>query len=165
MNIIFPCYKNWNYFHRSSFHLPLLKHLIIYRFKKNWRTSVLFVGPLVPLFWSSGDVCHLYKHWLDLFFSSDTWLDKILRSNVSWVMVIWGPPVNRQTDMIGNITFPQLHWQAVIKTRKHSSRICTAHLPTMCFGGHQMSVPMGALYSKVQWTSLNRSPVMATRCH
>ena len=26
-------------------------------FKKNWRTSVLFVGSLIPLFWTSGDVC------------------------------------------------------------------------------------------------------------
>ena len=26
-------------------------------FKKNWRTSVLFVGPLIPLLWTSGDIC------------------------------------------------------------------------------------------------------------
>ena len=26
-------------------------------FLKFWRTHVLFVGPLIPLFWTSGDVC------------------------------------------------------------------------------------------------------------
>ena len=26
-------------------------------FKFFWRTHVLFVGPLIPLFWTSGDVC------------------------------------------------------------------------------------------------------------
>ena len=26
-------------------------------FKIFWKTSVLFVGPLIPLFWTSGDVC------------------------------------------------------------------------------------------------------------
>ena len=46
----------------------------------------------------------------------------------------------------------------------------TARLPTVCrcFGGHQMSVLVGGggLYSEVQLTrSLNRTPVMATRCH
>ena len=25
--------------------------------KKIWRTSVIFVGPLIPLFWTSGDIC------------------------------------------------------------------------------------------------------------
>ena len=32
--------------------------LVIHFFKKYfWRTSVLFVRPLIPLFWTSGDVC------------------------------------------------------------------------------------------------------------
>ena len=30
-------------------------------FKKNWRTLVLFVGPLIPLFWTSGDICHGFQ--------------------------------------------------------------------------------------------------------
>ena len=25
--------------------------------KKNWRTQFLSVGPLIPLFWASGDIC------------------------------------------------------------------------------------------------------------
>ena len=33
-----------------------------------------------------------------------------------------------------------------------------------CFSRHQMSVLEGALHSEVQWTSLNRSPMMAGRC-
>ena len=45
----------------------------------------------------------------------------------------------------------------------------TARLPTVCrcFGSHQMSVLVGGgLYSEVQLTtSLNRIPVMTTRCH
>ena len=32
-----------------------------------------------------------------------------------------------------------------------------------CFSGHQMSVPVEG--GVLKWTSLNRSPVMATRCH
>ena len=33
--------------------------LVILNFfkKKFWRTQVLFVGPLIPLFWTSGDIC------------------------------------------------------------------------------------------------------------
>ena len=34
-----------------------------------------------------------------------------------------------------------------------------------CINGHQVSLPIGALYNEVQWTSLGRYPVMATRCH
>ena len=29
--------------------------------KKNWRTSVLFVWPLIPLFWTSDDVCRGFE--------------------------------------------------------------------------------------------------------
>ena len=41
-----------------------------------------------------------------------------VRSNASWVMVTWGLPdllLNRQTDTTASITFPQLHWRAVMK--------------------------------------------------
>ena len=48
--------------------------------------------------------------------------------------------------------------------RKHSSRMNTNSLPThMCFSGHQVSA--GDLHSKIQWTGLNRSSLMATRCN
>ena len=37
-----------------------------------------------------------------------------VRSNASWVMVTWGPTLNRMTETTENITFLQLRWRAVI---------------------------------------------------
>ena len=38
----------------------------------------------------------------------------LMRSNASWVMITWDPlPVDGQTHVGENITFPQLHWQEV----------------------------------------------------
>ena len=35
--------------------ITLLSFFLLF-YKKNWRTKVLFVGPLIPLFWTSDDV-------------------------------------------------------------------------------------------------------------
>ena len=39
------------------------------------------------------------------------------RSDASWVIVTWDPPLwtNRRTDTTENIIFPQLSWRAVVK--------------------------------------------------
>ena len=31
--------------------------LVVFFIKKNWNASVFFVGPLMSLFWTSGDIC------------------------------------------------------------------------------------------------------------
>ena len=41
-----------------------------------------------------------------------------VKSNTSWVMITWGPPVNRQTDTSKNFTFPQLRWLVVMGMSK-----------------------------------------------
>ena len=41
----------------------------------------------------------------------------MMRSNASWVMVTWDPPLDRQTDTTKNITFLQLRWREVIMCR------------------------------------------------
>ena len=39
-----------------------IAHFKVVFFKKFWRTQVLFVGSLIPLFWTSGDVfCRLQR--------------------------------------------------------------------------------------------------------
>ena len=35
-----------------------------------------------------------------------------VRPYASWVMVTWGPPMDRQTQTCENITFPPLRWRA-----------------------------------------------------
>ena len=40
----------------SSFFSDSTGQFVYFFKKKIWRTSVLFVGPLIPLFWTSGDV-------------------------------------------------------------------------------------------------------------
>ena len=48
-------YINWN--ERTSIRLvPGHRSKVLFFLKSFWRTYVLFLGPLVPLFWISGDV-------------------------------------------------------------------------------------------------------------
>ena len=45
-----------------------------------WRTSVLFVGPLIPLFWTSGDICPGFQsqcEWLACFITCIQWISQI----------------------------------------------------------------------------------------
>ena len=37
-------------------------YALTYLVKKFWMTSVLFVGPLIPLFWTSGDICPRFQN-------------------------------------------------------------------------------------------------------
>ena len=42
-------------------HKSLIFETIQTFWKKSWRTSVLFVGPLIPLFWTSSDICPWFQ--------------------------------------------------------------------------------------------------------
>ena len=45
---------------RQLFRRPCRKVFFLFFFL-NWRTRVLFVGPLIPLFWTSGDVSYGFQ--------------------------------------------------------------------------------------------------------
>ena len=73
----------------------------------------------------------------------------------------WGrhPPVNRMTDRCKNITLATTSLWPV--TRKYYCRMHTTCLPIVC-----ASQPLDvSTHVVLKGTSLNRSPVMATRCH
>ena len=49
----------WDTVNERAVHI-LLECILVLKISL-WRTSVLFVGPLIPLFWTSGNVCPGYK--------------------------------------------------------------------------------------------------------
>ena len=45
----------------SNFSWKILK-IVLHFFSNFWRTSVHFLGPLIPLFWTSGDICPRFQN-------------------------------------------------------------------------------------------------------
>ena len=84
------------------------------------------------------------------------------RSAVAMVPVIWQwSPFRKYAKR----TNPSVSTKRVLfRTRKHSNRMRMARLPTVGDSVATWCQYPGALCNEVQW-SLNRSPVIATRCH
>ena len=99
---------------------------------------------------------------------SDVWRSLTVRSNAPWVMVTSGPPSPcEQTNVIENITFPQLRWRSVkisFATPQEKSSLMFGCVGVWCHYFSDLTVGCGAL-SQVQRVLKNANSCEVVRKH